>query len=235
MAKFCSECGTQIRDGARFCPNCGNETERPASQSPKCAYCGAQLKETSKFCPKCGRSVSSPTIQQAPPASQPIRQEVRPTLTQVAPLVQKAAQPVRQAVQNTVGQVTQPVRQAVQNTVGQVTQPFHQAMGGIGGIMNTFNALQNPGEAAMNLPEMNLTGMSSAASQFSSAASTVAGAAKGGMPGVVKLLISLASGGASFLLLNQLSAPWSFLVGLGISIVTGIVASVIKKKGGGDK
>lgn len=87
----------------------------------------------------------------------------------------------------------------------------------------------------MNLPEMNLTGMSSAASQFSSAASTVAGAAKGGMPGVVKLLISLASGGASFLLLNQLSAPWSFLVGLGISIVTGIVASVIKKKGGGDK
>jgi RNA polymerase subunit RPABC4/transcription elongation factor Spt4 len=220
MAKFCSECGTQIRDGAKFCPTCGKAVENTVLQQPKCAYCGAELKETSKFCPKCGRSVSSPMIQQTPPASQPVRQEDRPSVTQVAPLVQIAAQPVRQAVQN---------------TVGQVTQPFQQAIGGIGGIGNTFNALQNPGEAAMNLPEMNLTGMSSAASQFSSAASTVAGAAKGGMPGVVKLLISLASGGASFLLLNQLSAPWSFLVGLGISIVTGIVASVIKKKGGGDK
>lgn len=32
---FCSKCGTQLSDGAKFCPNCGNPTERTQTEGAK--------------------------------------------------------------------------------------------------------------------------------------------------------------------------------------------------------
>lgn len=32
MPRFCNQCGTPLRDGARFCPNCGKTIEQPSFQ-----------------------------------------------------------------------------------------------------------------------------------------------------------------------------------------------------------
>ena len=80
--KYCKKCGGELKEGAKFCPNCGgvipaqeksedskkNEAESisPVSDStasiPKvfCKSCGAPLKEGAKFCQKCGSPVSPP-------------------------------------------------------------------------------------------------------------------------------------------------------------------------------
>ncbi|MBO5884401.1 MAG: SPFH domain-containing protein [Clostridia bacterium] len=65
-AKFCSDCGkkqgptlecpgckTVIPATSKFCPECG----RNLLEKPKCKNCGLELKETTKFCPECGTKV----------------------------------------------------------------------------------------------------------------------------------------------------------------------------------
>ena len=47
---ICSNCGETVRDGAKFCENCGT----PVPQVKKCISCGAELMLTVKFCPECG-------------------------------------------------------------------------------------------------------------------------------------------------------------------------------------
>lgn len=128
---------------------------------------------------------------------------------------------VQQAAQNAVGQITQPVQQAAQNAVGQVTQPFQQVFGGIG---NTFNAMPAPGEAVMNLPDMN------------GVLNAVTAAGSGGLPGfVVPLIAGAASGGISIPLLYQLPSPWPLIVGLLISGLTFGASFIIKKLRGGNR
>jgi membrane protease subunit (stomatin/prohibitin family) len=46
---FCSDCGHQLGQGAKFCPNCG--TQQAASG---CTGCGQPVPEGAKFCPNCG-------------------------------------------------------------------------------------------------------------------------------------------------------------------------------------
>ena len=53
---FCGKCGTQLSEGAKFCPKCGSPSNYRASLCPKC---GTQLSEGAKFCPKCGSSSGS--------------------------------------------------------------------------------------------------------------------------------------------------------------------------------
>ena len=56
---YCGKCGTQLSEGAKFCPkcgeeiikNCGNELNEREKFCPKC---GAQMSNKAKFCPKCG-------------------------------------------------------------------------------------------------------------------------------------------------------------------------------------
>ena len=79
MATVCKDCGSPVKDGAKFCPRCGNPVAqpvqqpsvRPIAQPPRCAWCGAQVKGSSKFCPKCGKTVGSVPPGQSQPA-QPI-------------------------------------------------------------------------------------------------------------------------------------------------------------------
>jgi uncharacterized Zn finger protein (UPF0148 family) len=67
---FCGSCGAQIKEGAKFCPNCGWAVpdvpaqeelvvvEPPEAALPSvCAGCGTPLKEEALFCANCGMQV----------------------------------------------------------------------------------------------------------------------------------------------------------------------------------
>lgn len=68
---ICKNCGKEISDQSKFCPQCGTPVKQPEnilkSQneqiSPVCAGCGQPLKPGSKFCFKCGLKVGeSPSV-----------------------------------------------------------------------------------------------------------------------------------------------------------------------------
>ena len=52
----CSNCGTELKFGEKFCPNCGQSTASLNDDYPKnfCPNCGEKLSKTEKFCPNCG-------------------------------------------------------------------------------------------------------------------------------------------------------------------------------------
>lgn len=54
--KKCSNCGTELKFGEKFCPNCGQSTDSINDDYPKnfCPNCGEKLIQTVKFCPNCG-------------------------------------------------------------------------------------------------------------------------------------------------------------------------------------
>lgn len=47
---FCSECGTQLNAGAKFCPNCGAKQ----AAASVCPGCGQPIQPGAKFCMNCG-------------------------------------------------------------------------------------------------------------------------------------------------------------------------------------
>ena len=51
----CSKCGTMVKEGVKFCPECGNKME---AQTIKCPECGAEVKAGAKFCPECGKKLT---------------------------------------------------------------------------------------------------------------------------------------------------------------------------------
>ena len=96
MAQYCIECGSPLRDDARFCPKCGTSvTEQPKPEPSKCAYCGAELKATSKFCSKCGRTVITPIVKTAPTVQNETMSHMQ---QQAAQCGVKAATPINNAV-----------------------------------------------------------------------------------------------------------------------------------------
>ena len=66
---FCTNCGEQIKDGAKFCANCGtpadvneqtNNTKRKTmyeGEIHKCPQCGEVLDSFTTYCPSCGYEV----------------------------------------------------------------------------------------------------------------------------------------------------------------------------------
>ncbi len=48
MQAFCPKCGKPVKEGMKFCSECG------ASLQPDCPKCGAKLNAGAKFCPECG-------------------------------------------------------------------------------------------------------------------------------------------------------------------------------------
>lgn len=50
VARACSNCGTALLRGAKFCYNCGT----PAAEFKACGNCGQQVEPEMKFCPNCG-------------------------------------------------------------------------------------------------------------------------------------------------------------------------------------
>jgi len=47
----CVKCNSEINPGVKFCPECG------ASQDISCSKCGAKLTPGAKFCPECGNKI----------------------------------------------------------------------------------------------------------------------------------------------------------------------------------
>jgi Double zinc ribbon len=60
----CTKCGVQLKDGARFCAQCG----AAVSYCPKC---GQRLKDGARFCAGCGAPVSESSSQADVPAYPP--------------------------------------------------------------------------------------------------------------------------------------------------------------------
>ena len=58
----CSKCGTDNREGARFCDKCGGKF------SPRCASCGAENRTDAKFCDSCGAALGAEATGAAPGA-----------------------------------------------------------------------------------------------------------------------------------------------------------------------
>ncbi len=48
MQTLCPKCGKPVQEGMKFCSECG------ASLQPSCPKCGAKLNAGAKFCPECG-------------------------------------------------------------------------------------------------------------------------------------------------------------------------------------
>jgi RNA polymerase subunit RPABC4/transcription elongation factor Spt4 len=51
--RFCNQCGSPLKEGAKFCPKCGT-TISTAPAAKFCTGCGSQLSAGEKFCKKCG-------------------------------------------------------------------------------------------------------------------------------------------------------------------------------------
>lgn len=47
---ICPKCNSEIKDGSKFCTNCGE----PLPKTKKCVQCGASIKEEALFCTNCG-------------------------------------------------------------------------------------------------------------------------------------------------------------------------------------
>jgi uncharacterized OB-fold protein len=57
----CTKCGVQLKDGARFCAQCGAAVNY-------CPKCGQTLKDGARFCGRCGAPVSESSSQADVPA-----------------------------------------------------------------------------------------------------------------------------------------------------------------------
>ena len=63
MVRTCPSCGTQARDGDRFCAKCGASLAGVASSTAKphafCTSCGAPLAADDRFCARCGTAAAA--------------------------------------------------------------------------------------------------------------------------------------------------------------------------------
>jgi len=69
---YCSNCGAQIREGAKFCSECGTTIARG------CPNCGAEFAATDKFCAECGHHLQvAPAAAPSPAVAEPTPAEER--------------------------------------------------------------------------------------------------------------------------------------------------------------
>ena len=74
MAKYCRNCGAELRDGAKFCEACGSKVPEEKPAKFFCTSCGKELSSDALFCPFCGaKTGGKPSV--TPPSPTP---SVRP-------------------------------------------------------------------------------------------------------------------------------------------------------------
>ena len=57
----CKNCGEEVKDGAKFCQNCGSEViveEEDLTGTKFCSKCGFEMPKATKFCPECGAATN---------------------------------------------------------------------------------------------------------------------------------------------------------------------------------
>lgn len=57
--KQCTNCGSELKASAKFCPECGFKFG-PAKKN--CVHCGAEIAAKAKFCPECGKNQSTKRV-----------------------------------------------------------------------------------------------------------------------------------------------------------------------------
>ena len=62
---ICKSCGTENKDGAKFCENCGSPLQEPKNEKGSfCPKCGTKISDGSAFCPACGYKVGDVIVNQ---------------------------------------------------------------------------------------------------------------------------------------------------------------------------
>lgn len=83
----CRYCNTELKQGAKFCPNCGKEV----LENDICISCGKQIKIGAKFCPHCGANqeevIESTQQINSANAEQPQKNNDFPVLHEEVPIV----------------------------------------------------------------------------------------------------------------------------------------------------
>ena len=52
--RICGNCGSEVMDGARYCPNCGFLLPAEIPEAFSCVNCGTKLNPGARFCRVCG-------------------------------------------------------------------------------------------------------------------------------------------------------------------------------------
>ena len=89
----CSKCGTEVPNGAKFCPNCGAVVEQKPAHSI-CPQCAQEIDPKAAFCPNCGFKMGQHvSLSKEAPAPQPQSQPAPQPYPQQAPQPQYQPQP----------------------------------------------------------------------------------------------------------------------------------------------
>lgn len=66
MAGYCENCGAELRDGGKFCQECGSKVSPELIEEHKyCENCGANIEDSENFCENCGTSLNAPKTVEA--------------------------------------------------------------------------------------------------------------------------------------------------------------------------
>lgn len=62
MTETCKNCGAEIKDDAKFCPDCGTKINEIQEEEEinYCENCGNKLTEEDEFCSECGTDLKNP-------------------------------------------------------------------------------------------------------------------------------------------------------------------------------
>ena len=66
MENKCTNCGSELKEGAQFCQECGDKVEYPKIESKEeiyCINCGANVTNAENFCEECGADLNAPPKQ----------------------------------------------------------------------------------------------------------------------------------------------------------------------------
>ena len=134
---FCTMCGNEVQDGAKFCGYCGRAVQ---VLEKRCAVCGTALKDGMKFCPECGRAV---TVRQEQPEIQTRQEQPVVQAPQERPIVQtRQEQPVVQAKQEQqevqAQQDTVNALFTAENSAGTFTEPTGSSDSGVQALAETW-------------------------------------------------------------------------------------------------
>ena len=96
MAKFCSNCGSPVREGAAFCAKCGSKLTPsvPAAPAPEAAPAPVEAAPVAPVAEPVAAPVAAPVIEPSAPAAAP---EVPAAVAPAAPVAEPAAEPVIEA------------------------------------------------------------------------------------------------------------------------------------------